>query len=107
MNEPALLKRTWWSTYEDSLRPLQRGQRHRLGARPILLPQSVYPLQTRAFLFAQTGFEVYGFARFESVGALDYRLYGGTIFLDANSLTPPGSPFEVQFNVPYLVGGRL
>ena len=29
---------------------------------PILLPQSVYPLQGRSFLFAQTGFEVYGFA---------------------------------------------
>jgi len=76
---------------------------------PILLPQSVYPTQTRTFLFAQTGFELYGFARLESAGALDYRLYGGTIFLDASTLTPPGSSFQyqLQFNVPYLLGGRL
>ena len=76
---------------------------------PILLPQSVYPLQTRAFLFAQTGFELYGFARLGSAGALDYRLYGGTIFLDASTLTPPGSAlqYQLQFNVPYLAGGRL
>jgi len=74
---------------------------------PILLPQSVYPLQNRQFLFSQTGFELYGFARMESAGALDYRLYAGTIFLDASALTPPNSPFELQFNVPYLVGGRL
>jgi len=76
---------------------------------PILLPQSVYPLQTRTFLFSQTGFELYGFARLESAGALDYRLYGGTIFLDASTLTPPGSSlqYQLQFNVPYLIGGRL
>jgi hypothetical protein len=74
---------------------------------PILLPQSVYPLQTRAFLFAQTGLELYGFVRSESLGALDYRLYGGTIFLDPSSLIPPGSGLQVQFNVPYLAGGRI
>jgi hypothetical protein len=74
---------------------------------PILLPQSVYPLQTRSFLFAQTGFELYGFLRSESAGALEYRLYGGTIFLDPSTLIPPGSGVQVQFNVPYLVGGRI
>jgi hypothetical protein len=74
---------------------------------PILLPQSVYPLQTREILFAQTGAELYGFARLGSFGALDYRLFGGTVFLDADSLTPPGTPFDLDFHVPYVVGGRL
>ena len=74
---------------------------------PVLLPPSVYPLQTREILFAQTGAELYGFARLGSFGALDYRLFGGTIFLDADSLTPPAAPFELDFHVPYVVGGRL
>ena len=74
---------------------------------PVLLPPSVYPLQTREILFAQTGAELYGFARLGSFGALDYRLFGGTIFLDADSLTPPAAPFELDFHVPYVVSGRL
>jgi hypothetical protein len=74
---------------------------------PVLLPPSVYPLQTREILFAQTGAELYGFARLDGFGALDYRVFGGTIFLDADSLTPPATPFELDFQVPYVVGGRL
>jgi hypothetical protein len=74
---------------------------------PVLLPQSVYPLQTREILFAQTGVELYGFLRSDSLGALDYRLFGGTIFLDADSLTPRGSAFDLDFHVPYVIGGRL
>jgi hypothetical protein len=77
------------------------------GRVPILLPQSVYPLQTRNFLFAQNGGEVYGFVRSRSMGALDYRLYGGTIYIDPSILVPPGSPVQLQLNVPYVVGGRL
>ena len=74
---------------------------------PVLLPQSVYPLQSRELLFAQTGVELYGFARSRSLGALDYRAFLGTIFLDAASLTPPGSTFDLAFHVPYVAGGRL
>jgi hypothetical protein len=74
---------------------------------PVLLPQSVYPSQTRQILFAQTGAELYGFVQLGALGALDYRMFGGTIFIDADSLTPPGSTVEVDFNVPYVVGGRL
>ena len=74
---------------------------------PVLLPQSVYPLQGRETLFAQTGGELYGFVRSDSLGALDYRLFGGTIFLDSRSLTPPGSTFDLDFHVPYVVGGRV
>jgi hypothetical protein len=74
---------------------------------PILLPQSVYPLQTRQILFAQTGAELYGFVPLDAFGALEYRLFGGTIFLDAESLTPPASPFAIDIEVPYVAGGRL
>jgi hypothetical protein len=74
---------------------------------PVLLPQSVYPLQARELLFAVTGGEVYGFLRMGGFGALDYRLYGGTIFLDGDELTPPGAGFELDFRVRYVAGGRL
>jgi hypothetical protein len=73
---------------------------------PVLLPQSVYPVQNRNYLLAQTGAELYGYKTLDDAGALDYRLYGGTIFLDAT--TPPGSAFQLQsFSVPFLAGGRL
>lgn len=73
---------------------------------PILLPQSVYPEQTRQFLFAQTGFEVYGFARAPVVGALDYRLFAGTLSLVPSMLFPP-EPFQLELQVPYVTGGRV
>ncbi len=73
---------------------------------PILLPQSVYPTQNRDFLLAQTGAEIYGRVDLRSVGALEYALYGGTIFLETT--TPPNSPIAVaDLNVPYVAGGRL
>jgi hypothetical protein len=51
--------------------------------------------------------KLYGFLRSRSFGALDYRAFGGTIFLDRNSLTPPGAAFDLDFKVPYVVGGRI
>lgn len=74
---------------------------------PVMLPGSVYPVQSREILFAHTGAELYGFLRMPSLGALEYRVFGGSIFLDADSLTPPGAPLELDFHVPYVVGGRL
>jgi len=74
---------------------------------PILLPQSVYPLQGREFLFAQTGGEAGGFVRMGTAGALDYRVYGGTIFIDPAILVPSGSDLQLQLYVPYVLGGRL
>ncbi|HLK41370.1 MAG TPA: hypothetical protein VKU41_31690 [Polyangiaceae bacterium] len=73
----------------------------------VLLPQSIYPLQERNFLFAQNGAELYGFARSRSAGALEYRLYGGTVYIDPALVIPPGSTLQFQFNVPYILGGRL
>ena len=50
---------------------------------PILLPQSVYPVSSRESLFAQTGGELYGEVPLGAAGSLEYRLYGGTIFINA------------------------
>ena len=73
---------------------------------PVLLPQSVYPLQNRNYLLAQTGAELYGYARMGRSGALDYRAYAGTIFLDTSSVN--FGPIQIaNLDVPYLVGGRV
>src|SRR5438067_6861490 len=68
----------------------------------VLLPQSIYPAQNRDFLLAQTGVEAYGYTRLGALGALDYRLYAGTIFLDLKQ--QPGSRTTVlDLDVPYVV----
>ena len=72
---------------------------------PILLPQSVYPTTSRDFLLAQTGLELYGYVPLGGAGALDYRLYGGTVFLDSTSLASPDVTVR-KLDVPYLAGGR-
>ena len=73
---------------------------------PILLPQSVYPEQNRNFLLAQTGAEIYGYVHMRPAGALEYRLYGGTIFIDPSAATP--GPLQISsLAVPYLAGGRV
>jgi hypothetical protein len=69
---------------------------------PILLPQSVYPVESRDYLLAQTGAEMYGDVPIGEAGALEYRAYGGTIYLDSTKLAPVS-----DFQVPYVVGGRL
>jgi|SRR5580692_7293042 hypothetical protein len=73
---------------------------------PVLLPQSVYPVENTNYLLAQTGAELYGYLKSHDAGALEYRAYGGTILVD--TLIPPGSPYQVDdLNVPYVLGGRL
>lgn len=73
---------------------------------PALLPQSVYPAQNRDYLLAQTGGEVFGFVRLGNAGALDYRLYGGTIFFDPPASTGTGIDIA-SIDAPYMFGGRL
>jgi hypothetical protein len=68
----------------------------------ILLPQSVYPITSRNFLLAQTGVELYGYLGIHGAGALEYRVYGGTIQIELGS-----SPTVTSLDTPYLVGGRL
>jgi hypothetical protein len=72
------------------------------GRVAILLPQSVYPITSRDFLLAQTGVELYGYVDLGRGGALDYRLYGGTIYID-----PSTNPAIKGLDVPYVTGGRV
>ncbi len=72
----------------------------------ILMPQSIYPAANRDFLLAQNGFELYGYQNIDDFGALELRLYAGTIFLDAITVSSTSSTFS-NINVPYLFGGRL
>lgn len=73
---------------------------------PILLPQSVYPVENRNFLLAQSGAEAYGFLDLKSAGTIDYRIYGGTIVLDIEQ--PASAPFRIrQVSTPYLAGTRV
>jgi hypothetical protein len=75
------------------------------AAQPVvLLPQSIYPETNRNFLLAQTGVEAYGYHSFGDLGALDYRVYTGSLYL-----TIPDAQ-GVHFSdiaVPGLVGGRV
>jgi hypothetical protein len=74
---------------------------------PVLLPQSVYPTENRDFLLAQTGVEVYGHVPLGMLAALDYNLYGGTIYLDIQFPPPPNSPVQPgDISIPYIIGGR-
>jgi hypothetical protein len=73
------------------------------GRVPVLLPQSVYPVSSREFLFAQTGGELYGELSLGAAGSLEYRAYGGTIFLNGAD----ASAQLKDFDVPYEAGARL
>ncbi len=52
-----------------------------------LLPQSLYPTTARDFLLAVTGGEIYGHLPLGGLGFLEYRVYGGTLFVDESDLT--------------------
>jgi hypothetical protein len=71
----------------------------------VLLPQSVYPIQNRDFLLAQTGGELYGFVPLGSAGDLHYRAYGGALFIDARY--EGAGDIITRASAPYIVGGRL
>lgn len=73
---------------------------------PVLLPQSIYSITSRDFLLAQTGGEIYGRVRMGKLGAFEYRLYGGTIFIDAKAQSTVSVPVQ-DIDVPFVVGERL
>jgi len=70
----------------------------------VLLPQSIYSIANRDFLLAQTGVEIYGYRRIGALGALDYRAFAGTVYLQL-----PATPAVMYSNedVPYIVGTRV
>jgi hypothetical protein len=68
----------------------------------VLQPQSFYPTSNREYLLAQTGVEVYGYVDLRRAGALDYRSYLGTIFIDISN-----NPTVRSLDSPYIVGSRL
>jgi hypothetical protein len=74
---------------------------------PILLPQSVYPLSNRDFLLAQSGVEIYGWRDLQEAGAIDYRIYAGTVFLDIRDAADSPALRLDDLRTPYIVGGRL
>lgn len=74
---------------------------------PIMLPQSLYPVQNRDFLLAQTGMEVYGYLDLDSFGGLDYRAYFGTIYLNLSSATLSGPLRLERLWTRFIAGGRL
>ena len=73
---------------------------------PILLPQSIYPIDHRDYLLAQTGGEAYGNQRLGEAGELEYRAYGGVLDLGVPTAPNPGILVS-NFKVPYVYGGRL
>lgn len=72
---------------------------------PVLFPQSVYPVNDREFLLAQTGAELYGYVPLGDVGALSYAVYAGTIFLANESAFSQGGALAIT--IPYVFGGRV
>jgi len=73
---------------------------------PILLPQSVYPIDHRDYLLAQNGAELYGNQRLGPVGQIEYRAYGGTLNLATPTSDQPGITVD-GYEMPYVYGGRL
>jgi hypothetical protein len=73
---------------------------------PVLLPQSVYPIDHREYLLAHTGGELYGNVPIGALGGLEYRLYGGT--LAVSDPAPPGPGVTIHdVDVRHVAGGRL
>ena len=71
----------------------------------ILPPQSLYPAADRDFLQAQTGVEVYGYHHLGGLGALDYRLYLGTVFIEPRQMSVVYNVSRLE--IPYVAGGRV
>jgi len=69
----------------------------------VLLPQSVYSITSRDFLFAQTGVELYGYRNVGDAGALSYNAYAGTLYF----ALPSSNAYITKVDVPYIAGGRL
>ena len=72
----------------------------------ILLPQSVYPLQDRSALLAQTGFSIYGDRELGTAGALEYQAWFGTLDVPNNALNVDGATLD-RVDTRYVTGGQV
>lgn len=73
---------------------------------PVLLPQVLYPIQSRDFFLAQTGAEIYGRVNMRALGAFEYRLWAGTIFIDTRNVSSVSTTVR-EIDVPFVAGERL
>jgi hypothetical protein len=73
---------------------------------PVLLPSGIYPAVNRDLLLAQTGAEIYGYLRVGILGALDYRVFGGSLQIVLPSQAGAATQIS-DYAVPYVGGGRL
>lgn len=75
------------------------------AAQPVvLLPQSIYAIQNRTFLLAQTGVALYGYRPGGAAGALEYDAYLGTLSIPFQSTA---TTHVDKVRVPYVTGGRV
>ncbi len=74
---------------------------------PILLPQSVYPITSRDFQLAQTGFSLYGSMNL-AAGGFDYQVFGGALFIAESTFLDTGPLLDlVEVDTKYVAGGQL
>ena len=74
------------------------------GRLPVLMPQSIYPINSRDLLLAHTGFAGYGSLDLGRGGALDYQLFLGVFFIaPATASTVVASDVDSK----YVTGGQV
>ncbi len=88
--------------HEATVWVVERSERHRRRAGAGALTAVDLSDGESGLLLAQTGLELYGYVPLGAGGNLEYRLYGGTIFIDLSS-----NPLVKDASVPYVAGGRL
>ena len=70
----------------------------------ILMPQSVYPIDSRDFLLAHTGFAVYGTRELGNGGSLDYQAFLGTFLINpADNAVVTAADVDTK----YVAGGQV
>jgi len=75
---------------------------------PILMPQALYPINSRDVLLAHTGTALYGSRELGSAGALDYQVYLGSFFIaPATSATVAATEVDSKYVVGAQVFWRL
>lgn len=71
---------------------------------PILMPQGIYPIDSRDVLLAHTGFAAYGERALGDAQSVSYQLFAGTFSLEAQTSQQVSA---VEVDAKYVVGGQL